>query len=60
VRSYLAEGELLEKGLGLVGLTKDEILRHLDLGPGELSRDQYLVGSEVLRICIKCLEEKAK
>lgn len=54
--TYLAERELLEELLGLVGLAEHKVRGDLDLGPGELGRYQRLVGPEVLRIRVQSLQ----
>ena len=55
--SHLAKGEFFQESLGFVGITKDKIIRDLDLGPRELSRDQSLIGSEIFRVCVESLQE---
>lgn len=44
----LSEGEFLEEGIGLVGLTEYKIIGNFNLCAGILGCDQHLVGPEVL------------
>ena len=55
IETYLAERELLEEGLRLVGLSEDEGRVDSDLGPAVLSSDEGLEGTEVLRVGVEGL-----
>lgn len=54
--TYLAKGELLKEGIGLVGFSKDEVLVNGDLCPAILGCHQHLEGSEVLGVGVQRLQ----
>ena len=51
----LAQGELLEELGRLVCLPEHEVLGDGDLGPAVLGSDQGLLGAEIVRIGVECL-----
>lgn len=54
--TYLAEGELLEEGISLVGFSEDEVLVNVDLSPAILGCHQHLEGPEVLGVGVQRLQ----
>lgn len=57
MHTNLSGGELLQVGIGFVGFAKDKIGGDLDLCARVFGRNQSLVGTEIIRVCVQCLCE---